>query len=315
MDATLIEARKVEALRCYEGYRAYQPQMAFWAEQDIWVHDEFRDGNVPAAFSIRDFLKTAFGALPDGIRTCRLRADSALYDQKGLTWADDEGIEFVVSAVMSEELARHIAAIPESSWQRYATLAPGGSSEEREWAEVTAFLPEWPRNYRKGTKPFRYIAIRVRSRQRELFEGERTRPWKYFAVVTNMGWRGDRLLRWHREKQGTVEHAHGVMKNDLGGGVMPSGRFGANAAWWRINVLAHNLLALLKSTALPDDLAQARPKTLRFRFFCVAGRLVHHARRWILKLHAGLPYARAFVDARRAIVALARRRRCVQSCT
>jgi len=35
VDATLIASRKAEALRCYEGYRAVQPQMALWAEQGV----------------------------------------------------------------------------------------------------------------------------------------------------------------------------------------------------------------------------------------------------------------------------------------
>ncbi len=75
---------------------------------------------------------------------------------------------------------------------------------------------------------------------------------------------------------------------------MPCSRFGSNAAWWRLHVLAHNLFALLKATALPAALATARPKILRFPVLCVAGRLVRHARRWVLELHAGLPYAEAW---------------------
>ena len=37
-----------------------------------------------------------------------------------------------------------------------------------------------------------------------------------------------------------------MMKDDLAGGRLPSGLFGANAAWWAIMVLAHNLNALMK---------------------------------------------------------------------
>lgn len=310
VDATLVASRKVQALRSYEGYRAYQPQMALWAEQGVWVRDEFRDGNVPAAYAIRDFLQAAFGALPEGVSTRRLRADSALYDEAGLTWADEVGIQFAVSADMSEALAGKVQAIHDHEWKPYASLDPRASKdEERQWTEVVDFIPGWARNYKQGTKPLRYIAIRVRSRQRDLLEGDAS--WRHFAVVTNMDWQGERLLRWHREKQGTVEQGHGVMKNDLGGGVMPCGRFGSNAAWWRINVLAHNILALLKATALPDELATAQPKALRFRVLCVAGRLVRHARQWMLKLHAGLPYAQAYLDARLYLLELARRRRTV----
>jgi len=33
------------------------------------------------------------------------------------------------------------------------------------------------------------------------------------------------------------------MKTDLAGGRLPSGRFGANAAWWALMIPAHNLNA------------------------------------------------------------------------
>jgi hypothetical protein len=38
-----------------------------------------------------------------------------------------------------------------------------------------------------------------------------------------------------------------VMKTDLAGGQLPSGLFGANAAWWALMILAHNL-----NTAIVD---------------------------------------------------------------
>jgi len=47
-DATIIDSRKREALYTYEGSRGYQPMLAVWAEMDVVLADEFRDGNVPA---------------------------------------------------------------------------------------------------------------------------------------------------------------------------------------------------------------------------------------------------------------------------
>ena len=43
-----------------------------------------------------------------------------------------------------------------------------------------------------------------------------------------------------RQRCGKGEEVHGVVKDDLAGGRLPSGRFGANAAWWAIVVLAFN---------------------------------------------------------------------------
>ena len=50
MDATLVATSKADALFCYKGYKSYQPLNTWWAEQEIILHTEFRDGNVPAGF-------------------------------------------------------------------------------------------------------------------------------------------------------------------------------------------------------------------------------------------------------------------------
>jgi hypothetical protein len=303
VDATIVEAHKRGALVAYEGTRGYQPQMAWWAEQRVWVGDQFRDGNVPAEMDCLGFVKAVVASLPGSVKLVRLRGDSALYNESLLTWAADEaGIEFAVSADMSEGLRAAALAVPEGEWRPYRGRRDE-AREEREVAEVV-FVPAWKRTNKKKTQPLRYIAIRVRGRQRDILEGDGER-WRHFAVVTNMSGDAADLLRWQREKQGTVEHGHGVMKNDLAGGVLPCGRFGANAAWWRLNVLMHNLLELLKRVALPESMQALRPKGLRFRLLHLAGVVVRHARQVVLRL-AESPCAEVLEHARLALGELAR---------
>jgi len=74
------------------------------------------------------------------------------------------------------------------------------------------------------------------------------------------------------------------LKNELAAGALPSGKFGVNAAWFRFNVLTYNLLSLLKRAALPGEFWPARPKRLRFLLFNTVGKVVHHARRMLLRL-------------------------------
>jgi len=64
----------------------------------------------------------------------------------------------------------------------------------------------------------------------------------------------------HREKACTIERVNDILKNDLGAGVMPCGRFGANAAWLRLAVLTPNVLTAMKRLALPGERLTARPK-------------------------------------------------------
>jgi len=285
-DATIIESRKQLALRTYEGERGYQPMLAVWAEMNVVLGDEFRDGNVPAMMDPLTVAKKAFAALPETVTTYYYRGDSACHESGLMNWLRnqrrEEGpqgfIGFAISARMSEALHTAIEKVPEASWEAYGKKH---AVEIRECAEVS-FVPG-EKSEHKDTQPLRYLAIRIRQRQENLFaDGSRV---KHFAVVSNIReWKAGRLIEWHREKAGTIEGVHDVLKNELGAGVMPSKYFGANAAWMRMAVIAHNLMTALKRLALPTELLTARPKRLRFLIFNTPGRLVHHARRMVLRL-------------------------------
>jgi hypothetical protein len=285
-DATIIESRKQEALRTYEGERGYQPMLAVWAETDLVLADEFRDGNVPAMMDPLTVAKKAFAALPETVTTYYYRGDSASHESHLLNWLRGENraegprghIGFAISARMSEVLHKAIEKVPEEAWESYGQAHP---VEIRECAEVS-FVPG-EKSEHKDTQPLRYIAIRIRQRQESLFsDGSKV---KHFAVVSNIReWKASRLIEWHREKAGTIERVHDILKNELAAGVMPSKYFGTNAAWLRLAVIAHNVLTALKRLALPAELLTARPKRLRFLIFNTPGRLVHHARRLVLRL-------------------------------
>ncbi|MCA9450890.1 MAG: transposase, partial [Candidatus Omnitrophica bacterium] len=139
---------------------------------------------------------------------------------------------------------------------------------------------------KKDSKPDRYIAIRVTRHQQLLFDdGNAVR---YYAIVTNHEGRGEDVIHWHREKAGTVEYVHDVTKNNLGAGIMPCGRFGANAAWYRLCLLTYNLLSAFKQIGLPEKLHKARPKKLRFRLLCLGAKIATHARKTMLKVAAAV---------------------------
>lgn len=315
VDATIIEALERQALVAYEGTRGYQPQMAWWAEQRLWVCDEFRDGNVPAEYKAKAYLQRAFGALPASVKTQRLRADSALYNEEALTWADEAGIDFAVSADMSEALRRNVLALSESAWKPYRS-SRDDTNEERQWAEVV-FVPEWARNHKREGEPFRYLAIRVRSKQHDLLVDDAAR-WRHFAVVTQ-GWAGAQSRAsqalgrrapaamasreaGHRRarpryRQGRARRRHAALWPSLP--EVPTRRGGVSTLR-----LVHNLFTLLQ-TVLPEPLQAVRPKALRFRLLNVAGHIVRHARTLVLRLSSRLPAARIYAAARQALLDLA----------
>jgi hypothetical protein len=81
-DGTIIEAHKRDATVAYEGTRGFQPLVAVWAEQDLVVADEFRDGNVAGGENPLSSVERAFANLPPWVVARRFRADSAAYYSK-----------------------------------------------------------------------------------------------------------------------------------------------------------------------------------------------------------------------------------------
>lgn len=273
-DATIIESHKQSALPHYEGGRGYQPMVAVWAEADLVLADEFRDGNVPARQAPLACAQLAFAALPEDIKERYFRGDSACHENELIQWLNDPAragekggkIGFAISATMSQALAREIAGIAEKEWKTMGLEADGTL---RQWAEVP-FVPAESSEH-KESKPLRYVALRLLKPQGVLFADGSDRH--HHAVITNLDWAGDRLLKWHREKAGTVEHVHDEIKNALGGGHMPSQHFGANAAWFKLALLSYNLASAIKALCLGAEERTARMKKYRLLLVHLAGRM------------------------------------------
>lgn len=83
-----------------------------------------------------------------------------------------------------------------------------------------------------------------------------------------------------------MEKQIGELKHHYGLGHLPCGQLHANALYFSIGLLAYNLLQILKIIALPPGSEFKSIKTLRYQLFHLAGKLVSHARSFILKISA-----------------------------
>jgi hypothetical protein len=293
-DGTIIESHKRDARVAYEGTRGYQPLVAVWQEQDVIVADEFRDGNVAGGEDPLSSVRRAFAALPEGVGERYFRGDTADYYTPLLKWLVQQQIGFAMGADMGKELRGQCEAVAATAWQPLEQR----DTEDVHLAEVEFVPGDWP----KTAAPLRYVAVRFTPRQPEMFEA---RGPKYLAVVSNRGEPStEELVRWYWQKAGTVEHTHRVLKDELAAGVLPCGRFAANAAWFRLNVITYNLLTLLRRRALPARYAEARPKRLRFEVFTLPGRLTLHQRQLDVSVSADPDRTRELVEARERLLAL-----------
>ena len=115
--------------------------------------------------------------------------------------------------------------------------------------------------------------------------------YSYHGCITDRDGETLELEADHR-RHAEIENAIRDLKYGVGLNHLPSGRFAANAAWLAIQVMAHNLARWTARIGLGEHLLTT--KTLRRRFFSIAGRLTRSARRLTLHLPQRWPWETQF---------------------
>ncbi len=323
VDATLIETHKEQALYCYKKYKAYQPFTTYWAEAGLVLHTEFRDGNVPAGHQQLRMLEESLECLPAGVEQVLVRSDTAGYQQEFLRYCAEGRnqrfgvIEFAVGVDATPEFKAAVARTAAKEWRELRREVDGRRVETgQQYAEV-CFVPNWI-GHSKNSPEYRFIAIREPLRNPPLpgmedqaglsphvMETAEGGWYKVFGIVTNRDLDPEELVWWSRQRCGKGEEVHAVLKEDLAGGRLPSGLFGANAAWWAITALAFNLNSAMKQLALGKEWVSRRLKAVRFEVINLPGRVARHAGMLIISLSRGHPSYGLLCQARRRILALA----------
>jgi hypothetical protein len=216
---------------------------------------------------------------------------------------------------VTKEFKKAVAEVEEWEWKPLWKEVKGERRETgAEWAEV-CFVPNALARS-KNDPVYRYLAIREVLEQPELagMEGPVELPfatmrmekkrYKVLGVVTNRDLEGKELINWLHKRCGKREEAHGVMKEDLAGGKLPSADFGENAAWWWIMVLAFKLHSAMKPLVLGGSWVGQRMKAIRFSLIGLPGGVMSHARGLIVRLVKNHPSLAVLGRARQRILEL-----------
>ena len=125
--------------------------------------------------------------------------------------------------------------------------------------------------------------------------------YSYHGFITDRDGANLELEADHR-RHAEIENAIRELKYGVGLNHLPSGRFAANGAWLAVQVMAHNLARWTARIGLGEQVVTT--KTLRRRFFSMAGRLTRSARRLTLHLPQRGPWETQFNRARARLRAL-----------
>ena len=272
VDATEIEAEKQEAAWTYNHVQGYMPLVGY--VNGVCVGHEFREGNQSPSAGILEFAQSCEAALPTGKRIY-FRSDSAAYQAKVINYYSQPGRSFSITADLDIAVKREIQNLPEVAWQPYRTQE--GIATDREIAETVHTM--------NGTEQaFRLVVLRWPNPQPNLFEAER---YCYHAVATNREEPASEVV-WKHNQRGESENWHKELKVGFGMEQMPCGQLEANALYFAIGVLAYNLGQVLKRRVLPASYRTVTVATLRWKVYRLAGKLVRHARGWMLQIKADL---------------------------
>jgi Transposase DDE domain group 1 len=270
VDATQIEADKQEAQWTYQKVKGYMPLLGY--VNGVCVGQQFREGNENPGAGILEFAASCEATLPKGKRIY-FRSDSAAYQAAVINHYSQGERSFSITADLDAAVKREIENLPETAWKPYRTAE--GIATDRHIAETVHTMNQ--------TKlAFRLIVLRWPNPQPDLFEAGR---YCYHAVASNRREPASEVI-WKHNQRGNSENWHKELKIGFAMEQMPCGDLHANALYFAIGVLAYNLAQLLKRQVLPESYRTVTVATLRWKLYRLAGKLVRHAREWILQMKA-----------------------------
>lgn len=284
-DASLFISSGKNARMSYKGERGYMPMLAFWAETDLLVHEDFRNGNASPGGEALAFLKETLAQLPPQVTAVRVRSDSAWYQAELLDYCADHGHAFCIGADQDEAVKQLFVGLAEDDWRPIRVPSDPTDAEDyvREWACESVHA------LNGSKRAYRMLLLRRERRQEDLFEG----AYAFRAIITNMELPLEEQVAFYRAR-GDAENRIKELKWDFELRVLPSGDFFVNAAYFRILTLAYNLLVALKTLVLPEPYRPLRLKALLFRLLGIPALVVKHARRLYVKLPRHHPHAAVF---------------------
>ena len=295
LDSTICEtfglAKEGARHHGYTGQRGYHPLLAIAAGTGDVLMCRLRQGRANTARGAAHFLRETVGRVryAGASGPLTVRADSGLYTHAVVAVCRNMDVRFSITVRQHKSLRNLIDAIPEEDWTPIPYWMEGAADVAE--TSYTPFQSE------PNAAPVRLIVRRVKptpGSQLALFAN-----YRYHAFITDRD--GEALdleadHRRHAEIENAIRDpassAGQALKYGVGLNHLPSGRFAANAAWLAVQVMAHNLARWTARIGLGEQLVTT--KTLRRRFFSLAGRLTRSARRLTLHLPQRWPWENQF---------------------
>jgi Transposase DDE domain group 1 len=310
-DATLVLAHsdaKEAAAGTYKGSFGFCPLLAYLDRGPAPgepLAGLLRAGNAApgAADDLIALVDLALEQLPAAAadQPVLVRSDSAGASTRLAGHLRERGVAFSLGMQIDAHVREAILAQPEHAW----TPAVDPDGQPRTGAEVVELtgwidLHTWP----EGTRAI--------CRREDAHPGAQLRftdhdGHRFQVFLTDQPDPDIATLELrHRQRARVEDRIRGAKATGLRN--LPFDRWRRNQVWLELVLAAQDLLCWTQTLLLDGHLAVAEPKTLRYRLLHVAARIVHHARRRILRRQRSWPWTGALARAFTRLRALPLRR-------
>jgi len=279
IDATFIEAHKNTAQYSYLGEPGYMPMIGH-INNGYVIDVDFRDGNVPPASQNLEFIKQCVLQLPIGKKFDRVRIDSAGYQAAIFNYCDEEKMKFTISAPLDKSIQYTIDQVQDDKWEQL-----GKSKTER--------VADTVHSMANTKNAFRLIIVKkditpmFPEFKETLSDEEKAKYYQemHYCIATNDNdLTPYEIIKLHRQRGETSENKIKELKNGFNMSYLPTSNFEANSFYFAIGTLAYNLFLLFKQI-LDSNLQKHTVKTIRYKLYNIAGKVINHARETILKVN------------------------------
>jgi len=282
LDATVISTRgnPERANRGYnpkrKGANCYVALMGFLGETREILDARLRSGKegTISAQTAWETFGEARQALPRSVRRLRLRADSAFYSHDFLSRLEQEGVRYFIAVRINASLQRRVGGVT-----------------------FRALDDKW------AIGEFEYCGPKCKTTRRMVVIREKLDPtdppkkqlplldcpeYAFQFIVTNSGWRDEDVWHFYNHRC-CVENTIKESQRDFGANHVLSHRYGGNALWLAVSVLAYNLWNWFRERVLNEHAHRHTVAYWRRTLIELPARLVCSGRRRWLKLGRGHP--------------------------
>lgn len=265
IDGTAIE---VDGMYYEKAGKGYDGSVQYWLHQayvgPLMASSRLMPGGCDVAGGWETLLSESSALL--GGHKVWARCDNAYYCGEFVERIETNGWDFsisVTSGTYKRPLLEDVESLPGDAWE---TISP---------TEEAVFVYHKPSGW---SREYPYVVIR------SYYDGRQKllTPGLTFILTSRDDLPLEEIIRRHRGKCGQENAQKGPLI-DLDLHHPPCHRFDSNRAFYLLGQLAQNLLIAIQYGLLPKEARRHGIRTVIRELVRVAGRLVRHGRKWVMR--------------------------------